>query len=199
LLLRRARAAAFALAATACTDAASRTCPVGDRRLPIELTAMTWDGSAETAAVELVDGGEVVLRRPAQGGKVLYLGVRARNVDACGVQLTSALRDPTSGEVIALDQRPVPLVAGGDGWAVPAPPFEQALTNLGVCPNADAEVDVDGHPWRLELRLEETSGARRATIELTVWPRCPVGEEAFECACECDSDFHVGGECPVDP
>ncbi len=196
-LIRCALATILATTALACSDDAPGACPVGDRGLPMELLAMTWDARAGEP-VDLVDGGEVVLRRPIQGGKVIYVGVRARNVDGCGVQLTGALRDATSREVIALEQRPVRLVARADGWAVPATPLEQSLANVAACPNADAEVDLDGNRWELELRLEELQGGRRATLNLMVRPRCPA-DEAFECACECDSDFQIGGECPVDP
>ncbi|KAB2887118.1 MAG: hypothetical protein F9K40_21895, partial [Kofleriaceae bacterium] len=116
MLLKRGVVAALAAAvgATGCSDDAPTTCPIGDRARPLEIVAVHWPAGG--AVEDLVDGGAVELVRPIQGGKVVYVGVRARNVDGCNVQLTAALRDPATQQVIALEQRPVRLVDGGDGW-----------------------------------------------------------------------------------
>lgn len=172
---------------------APATCPIGDRSQPIALDAMHTVGGAVT---RLADGGEVELSRPIQGGKVIYVGVTALNVDGCNLQLNAALRDVGSNQVIALEQRPVRLVAGPDGWGVPVSPFDD-LANVPACPNAAATVDIDQASWQLELRLEE-SGGRSATKILTVAPRCASSDERAECECECDSDYELSG-CPVDP
>jgi hypothetical protein len=196
LLLR----AAALLALVGCSDDgtpvidAPTTCPIGDRSLPIELDAMHTMGGAVT---RLADGGEVELSRPIQGGKVIYVGVTALNVDGCNLQLNAALRDAASNQVIALEQRPVRLVTGPDGWGVPASPFDD-LANVPACPNAAATVDIDQASWQLELRLEE-SGGRSATKILTVAPRCARFDERAECECECDSDYELGSGCPADP
>ena len=50
-------------------------------------------------AVPLADGGPLAILQPPQGGRVVFVGVRATNVDGCGLQLTGALRDETSRQV----------------------------------------------------------------------------------------------------
>jgi hypothetical protein len=179
----------------ACSDDAPTTCPIGDRASPIELVAVTAPYLGSIG--DLADGGEVDLFRPLQGGKVIYVGVRARNVDGCNVQLTAALRDPVTQQVIALEQRPVRLVDSGDGWGRPASSSDH-LANVPACPSAAATHDVDGAAWQLELRLDELGG-RTATTTLSVVPRCDVDGEIEECECECDSDYVLGAACPSDP
>jgi len=196
LLLRRvAVAIALVTAASGCSDDAPTTCPIGDRTQPIELVAVHWPAGG--VVEDLADGGAVDLVRPIQGGKVVYVGVRARNVDGCNVQLTAALRDPATQQVIALEQRPVRLVDGGDGWGRAESTFDH-LANVPACPNAAAARDVDGATWGLELRLDE-AGGRTATVTLVVTPRCGLVGEDEECRCECDSDYELGAACPVDP
>ncbi len=185
-------------AGAACSDDAPTTCPIGDRSLAVEIVAVHWSGTGTSADVaDLADGGAVDLVRPIQGGKVVYVGVRARNVDGCNLQLTAALRDPATMQVIALEQRPVRLVAGGDGWGHAESAFDH-LANLPACPSAAATQDLDGASWRLELRLDEVGG-RTATTTLTVAPRCPDSDQLDECRCECDSDYELGSACPTDP
>jgi len=190
---------AAAVALGGCGDDVARpdaaaTCPIGDRTQALELQAQHWTGDG--AAVDLADGGAVDLVRPIQGGKVIYVGVRARNVDGCNVQLTAALRDAASDQVIALEQRPVHLTAGADGWGVATSLFDD-LANLPLCPSAAATHDIDQATWRLELRLDE-AGGRTATTALTIAPRCARADELEECRCECDSDYELGQPCPSD-
>lgn len=189
-------ALALVLAGACSDDGPAVKCPIGDRTQPIELAAVAYDHDRD-AVIDLADGATIDLFRPQQGGKVVYAGVKARNVDGCAVDLTAALRDPGGNQVIALEGRPTRLTAQADGWGWPTDPFNQ-LANLPACPNAAAARDVDGNRWTLELRLDE-HGGRTATITLGVVPRCAVPDEAVECACECDSDFVIGGQCPTDP
>jgi hypothetical protein len=184
---------------SACSDdGPGTTCPIGDRALPIEILAEHWPQAPAPGTLEgLPDGGTVDLVRPIQGGKVIYVGVRARNVDGCNVQLTAALRDVTSQQVIALEQRPVRLDVGGDGWGHARSTFDD-LANVPACPNAAASRDVDGATWLLELRLDE-AGGRTATTSVMIVPRCRLDDQMEECRCECDSDYELGMPCPSDP
>lgn len=197
MLLSRALVAAIVTVVAAgagCSDDAPTSCPIGDRTRAIEIMPVHW--LAGGGVVELDNGGDVDLVRPIQGGKVVYVGVRARNVDGCNLMLTAALRDLASQQVIALEQRPVKLVDRGDGWGLPESMFDH-LANVPACPTASASVDVDGAIWRLELRLEEPGG-RMTETSLNVVPQCRLAEEGEECRCECDSDYELGGACPSD-
>jgi hypothetical protein len=199
LSLRRILLIVVALAHAACGDD-DPSCDefIGDpdQPLEIELIYRAADGTSKV----LVDGGTIDLITPDQGGKVALPGVRARNVDTCSVALNAALRDPCNNRVIALEQRPINLVASGDddGWAVPAQPGELSdYANVPACPTAAPTRDVDGEPFLLEVRLTDGRG-RIATRTMTVTPVCAEADEAQACRCECDLDYLLACE-PEEP
>ena len=181
--------------ATACSDDSPTPapCPVGDRTQPIELAIVVSDG---VVLRDFVDGDQVPLRRPLQGGQALMIGVRARNVDGCRVNLTTTLRDPDDGRSLGLDIRPVRLEPGADGWARPAEPYFQSVGSTPACPNLAGDVDIHGNAWKVELRLDE-DGGRSATIFATVRPFCDEISPQAECECECDADYELGASCPL--
>lgn len=179
----------------ACSDDAPgpASCPVGDRTQPIELAIVASDG---TTLHDLVDGEMLPLRRPLQGGQAIMIGVRAKNVDGCRVNLTTTLRDPVDGRSLGLDVRPVRLEPSADGWARPSEPFFQSIGSTPACPNLVGDVDIHGNPWKVELRLDE-DGGRSATVFATVRPYCDEQSPKAECECECDADYELGAPCPL--
>jgi hypothetical protein len=193
LLLKR--FALIAALAGACGDdgPAPPSCPIGDRRLPLEVAIVVSDG---TTLRDLTDGDAVPLRRPMQGGQAIMIGLRARNVDGCRVDLTTTLRDPDDGRSLGLDVRPVRLEARADGWGWPSEPFFQSIGSTPACPNLVGDADIHGNPWRVELRLDE-EGGRSATVFATVRPYCDEVSPRGECECECDADYELGATCPL--
>ncbi len=78
----------------------SSVCPagyLGDRAKDpiIELRALRADGTD----VPIADGADLAVLFPPQGGRVAFVGVRATNLDGCGVQVTGALMSYVSEEV----------------------------------------------------------------------------------------------------
>src|SRR6185437_13326487 len=67
---------------------------LGDRAAPprMELRQLLADGGD----VPIKDGDDLDVLFPPQGGRVAFVGVRATNVDGCGIQVTGVLRDPTT-------------------------------------------------------------------------------------------------------
>ena len=186
--------AALATGGAGCSDDDPQaSCPVGDRAQPIELAIVYSDG---VELFDLVDGGAVPLRRPLQGGQAILIGVRARNVDGCRVNLTTTLRDPEDGRSLGLDIRPVRLEPGTDGWARPAQPYFQSVGSTPACPNLAGDADIHGTAWRVELRLDE-DGGRSATVFATVRPFCDDVSPQLDCECECDADYELGAQCPL--
>jgi hypothetical protein len=185
------------LALAACGDDGGpepASCPVGDPALPIELAIMVSDG---VTLRDLVDGDAVPLRRPIQGGQAIMIGVRARNVDGCRVDLTTTIRDPDDDRSLGLDIRPVRLDPGADGWARPSMPYVQSVGSTPACPNLTGDVDVHGNPWKVELRLDEQGSGRSATVFATVRPTCDELSPQADCECECDADYELGAPCPL--
>ena len=178
--------------ATACGDDVSE-CAFGDPDAPLELAIVyrTLDGES----VDVVDGAAVPLIQPPQGGKVLMVGARVRNVDACMVQLTASLRDECTGRIVALEQRPVILADRGDGWGEPADAVRlDDFANVPACPSAAAERDIEGEPYLVKVRVEDGAG-RSAEAELTVVPECAEAANEQQCKCECDGAYVLGQAC----
>jgi hypothetical protein len=162
-------------------DAAPRgPCPLGDATVAPEIAvvARTPDG----ALARVADGGALPLIEPPQGGQVVFVGVRAKNVDACGLLVTAALRDPASGLVLGVDARPVDLAPAEDGWGETAAPGDiGTFANVPVCPNPNAPHTLDAQPALLDVRVRDRNG-RVADATLPVVPTCA---ERSLCPREC--------------
>src|SRR5262249_59554691 len=104
---------------------------VGDTSMPAEIQAVAL-GPGMTN-VPLKDGDTVTLAFPPQGGRVIFAGVMAKNLEACAVQLEGSVRDLTSKQV-RLDSRTVNLIPGPDGWAASDPTDISTFANVPVCP-----------------------------------------------------------------
>jgi hypothetical protein len=193
-------AAALALLLAACGDDAppdAGLCAVGDVSADpeLELVYRTADGTM----APLAEGTVVPLLTPPQGGKVIYVGARGKNVDLCGASLQAALRDPCTDRVLGIERRPIAWRLADDGFAEPAQPQEISdYANLPLCPNAGSSEDLDGHPAQLEIRFYEPGGRVTERI-LSITPTCADDEVPMLCRCECDADYELGFECPGDP
>jgi hypothetical protein len=134
---------------------------------------------------------------PPQGGRVIFAGVRATNVDGCGLQLTGALRDLTTGRV-TLDSRTINLNSTGDGWgasATPTGPISAGnFSNIPVCPNEWSASDLFGHAYGLEVTIVDR-GKRELTKKIQIVPECGQPENLGECMCICMAGYVLGQAC----
>jgi hypothetical protein len=203
VLLRAAAAAAAVAAAlagaTGCGDDDPATpdaapCDVGDPTATPELQVIT---QVAGAIAPVTDGGTLPIVVPPQGGHILLVGVRVKNVSLCGATIGVALRDPCDNGVLGIERRPVAWRVADDGFAEPAQPMEISdYANVAVCPNGAGDRDIDGQPYQLEVRFYE-AGGRVAERILATTPTCDAGDTY--CTCDCDSDYDLGGDCPTDP
>ena len=172
-------------------------CVVGDPAAEPEIEPVYR--TADGVMAPLGDGTVLPLLTPPQGGKVIFVGVRIRNVDLCGASLQAAVRDPCSSRVLGIERRPIAWRIAEDGFAEPAQPQEISdYANVPMCPNAGATEDLDGHAAQLELRFYEGDGRVTERI-LEVTPTCADDGTPSLCRCECDADYELGVECPADP
>jgi hypothetical protein len=153
---------------------------------------------ADLTGTIIADGGAVPLVKPPQGGRAIFVGVRATNIDGCGVVLEGALRDPTSKQVRP-DARTVNLIAEDGGWGVSgglnAIPADIAnFSNILACPNQWSTTDIDGNPYGLEVTLQDRAG-RTAHTTLSVTPYCGEPANAAECTCICKAHYVLGEAC----
>jgi hypothetical protein len=149
----------------------------------------------------VVEGGDVPMVVPDQGGLVMLFGVRAKNMDVCNAQLSVAVHDPCTavgdgdGRIISREGRPLPLAGREDGWAVPDSESLANFANVPACPNAASTRDLDGHPYLVRATLTEDDSDRTASAAAMFVPTC---DDDF-CRCLCDSDQVLGESCDLGP
>ncbi|APR83621.1 Hypothetical protein A7982_08970 [Minicystis rosea] len=204
-LFARRTALAFALLITGCSDPAPMPSDGGVDAGPHGCTTgFVGDGTKEpeivitvlgpgTTLTEVAEGGAVPLIFPPQGGRVIFAGARARNLEACGATVTGALRDPTTKQV-RLDARTVNLVPAGDGWVETDPTDISSFSNVPVCPNQWSMTDLYGAAYELEITIADRSG-RTVTKKVSVKPACAEPESEAECLCICKGGYVLGESC----
>ena len=176
----------------ACPEETKR-CFVGDPNADPIIEAVFRDVNGEMKPI--VAGGNIPLILPPQGGKVMFVGVRAKNVDGCPVDISTSIRDTCSNAIIALERRPVTLNETSDGWLEPLQPNELTnYSNLPACPRANLERDIHGQPYVLTIRITDKDG-RMAEQQIEVVPFCSEPEFMDRCMCECRNDFTLGDDC----
>lgn len=169
-------------------------CFVGDRAAAPDIAIVHRTLGGEWA--DVTPGTELALILPPQGFKVLMIGVRARNVNGCGLQLTGSLLDEGTGRLYGTEQRPVMLVPEGE-WLVPARPAALSnYANVSVCPNPEAERDLYDQPWSVRVRIRDVEGRTAEATVSNVVPVCAEPEVEGQCRCECSRGYVLGQVCP---
>jgi hypothetical protein len=191
--MRRILPVAIAPVLFACPDDSPTTCFVGDRSLPPQIEVVYRD--VDNTMQPLSEGGEVPLILPPQGGKVMVVGVRARNLDGCPLEIATSIRDTCSNAIVALERRPITLEPTADGWLEPLAPADLTnYSNLPACPRANLDRDVHGQPYVLTIRVTDKEN-RTAETMLEIVPTCAEPQFMDQCLCECRSDYSLGDEC----
>jgi hypothetical protein len=170
---------------------------LGDAAAPPEFDFLVLQ--ADDTVTPVADGGSVPILTPPQGGRVIFVGVRATNVDGFGLQLTGALRDLATQQV-RFDSRTVNLIATGDGWGVSGTANEPVaatignFSNVAVCPNEWSSTDIYGHEYGLEMTIQDKEG-RQLTKTIRVTPDCAEPMTLAECLCLCKAGYVLGQPC----
>jgi hypothetical protein len=176
----------------------------GDAGLPEELLG---DGGApdfdflviqaDNTVSPLADGGTVPLIKPVQGGRVIFAGVRATNVDGNALQITGALRDLETQQV-RFDSRTIDLTPTGDGWGVSgtfgASSAISNFSNVAVCPNEWSSTNIFGTTYGLEITIVDRRN-RQLTKAIHVTPQCAEPMNEAECLCICKGGYVLGEMC----
>jgi hypothetical protein len=170
--------------------------------IELELRALRADGTD----VPLHDGDDLAIVFPPQGGRVSFLGVRAINLNGCGAQVLGALRDIGSRQV-RVDGRTVNLVKEADGWGTTGQGTTTNIedssaignySNVPVCPNEWAGVDVFDQPFEVEVHVTDRT-KKTATKVIKVTPRCSEpGAKETACRCLCKHGYVLGETCGED-
>jgi hypothetical protein len=158
--------------------------------IDLQIVARAADGTSQP----IDDGADVALVFPPQGGRVIFVGARATNVDPCYVKLTGALRNTTT-DAVRVDVRTVNLTPTGDGkHGAPNDTDISSFANVPTCPNQWSSIDLYDQTYQLELTMEDRQG-KKATKTIHVVPRCAEPDREVECRCICKAGYILGQPC----
>ena len=141
----------------------------------------------------VADGSEIPMENPPQGGFVMYIGARARNVDACGIEVAGTLRDPTTLAQLGFDARDTDMLKTADGWGEVDAKDNSNESNVNACPDYVGGDRVNGD-YLLEMKVTDRE-KRTATVSHHVKLICDPAldpDEAARCACECKANYKLG-------
>jgi hypothetical protein len=158
----------------------------------LQVTAL---GATGTSSV-LSDGEMVPMLRQSQGAMMLFVGVRALNVESCGAKLSAFIRDEKNQDV-KFDQRNVNLAPAPDGFGTSTDGQPSTFANLALCPNGWSATNVEGSRYDLTLTLTDSAG-RTGTKTLRVIPTCAEPANFAQCQCICQAKYTTGQSCASD-
>lgn len=164
---------------------------LGDKTKPVELQLTARDSLGKSTVLR--DGSDLSILFPPQGGRVIFLGVRAKNLDPCTVRLNGAIRDLSTRQV-RIDNRTINLVPHADGFGTSVDSDISTFSNVPVCPNQWASADIFDRPYQIEVTVVDKDG-RSATQKLTITPRCNESGREDECHCICKGGYILGSHC----
>jgi hypothetical protein len=164
---------------------------IGDKTKDIQLELLALDPALKS--MPLKDGDALPMIVPPQGGYVVFVGVRANNLDPCGVKLSGVMRDPTTQQVM-VDSRTVNLDRAADGWGLTSDGDIASFANVSVCPNQWASMDLYGHTFEVQVTVVDKD-KRTATIKAPVKPTCAEPEFVADCMCTCKQGYVLGEMC----
>lgn len=170
-----------------CTDMA-----VGDPSLPMEVVIVATDGVSQMVS-DLPAGGACPLEPPPQGGYVMYVAARVRNLNPCrdligGVQFIGTLK--MNDNIVAFDSRPVHVIVSDDGWVYPDPSQPANFANVNACPDYQT-MDIQGQTLTLEVEVIDAI-SRHGHASIPVVPTCPNDGTHANCVCTCSANYYLG-------
>lgn len=174
---------------------------IGDKEADIELEVITLDPKYK--AQPFVEGGDASILIPPQGGRVIFIGVRAKNLDPCGVLLKGAVRDLSTMQ-LRLDTRNVNLDLTDDGWGESDETDISTFSNIPVCSNSWASSDIYDQTFQLIVSVKD-KGGKKLEKTFNVVPRCDEmiildGIDIHkECLCTCKLGYTTDVMCDVKP
>jgi hypothetical protein len=178
-----------------CPDPVKPRCPagfVGDSSKPVEVEMLVTDGTSMMLS-PVADGADIPMERPPQGGYVMYIGARAKNVDACGIEVAGRLIDPDTNMQLGFDARNTDMVKTADGWATVDPKDNSNESNVNACPDYFPKDRVNTE-YILEMKVTDRE-KRTATVSHRVRLVCdPLLDPilAATCQCECSANYMLG-------
>jgi hypothetical protein len=167
-----------------------------NERDPGELIVLPAQFTEEATPMRmLAESDPIDLWNAPQGGHVVLLGAKVKNLTSDTVNLKVRVRHLDTGLIVSEEGRTVKMVPVPDEPGVMQPDIRSRsqVSNVALCPNYDPAGIVD----RLVL-VEVTVTALytqpvqtgQATMKLV--PRCSTPDDEAFCRCECEKDYFLG-------
>jgi len=143
----------------------------------------------------LAAGDPVDLWNAPQGGHVVLLGAKVKNLMSDTANLKVRFRQPNGGIVVAEEGRTVKMVPVPDEPELMQPDIRSRsqVSNVPLCPSYGVSGIVD-RPFDIEVSLTAlyTDPAQTGTTTLRVVARCSTPDDEAFCRCECEPDYYLG-------
>jgi hypothetical protein len=170
-----------------------RSCPagfVGDPKQPPQAVVLWTDGLTDQLS-ELTDGQALLLEPPPQGGYVMYVGAKVKNMDGCGIEFRGRLRDAVTNEEVGFDARSSDLMLGSDGFGYPKTGVAN-VSNVNGCPQVSNK-DIQGQVYNLEMTVVDRD-MRTVVVTHPVTPTCMLSDPNIQqhCVCTCSANYSPG-------
>ncbi len=140
-------------------------------------------------------GDSVDLWNAPQGGHVVLLGAKVKNMTSDTATLKVRFRRPDTGLIVAEEGRTVKMVPVPDEPGVMQPDIRSRsqVTNVPLCPSYD-HIGVVDQSFNVEVIVTAlyTDPVQSATTTLEVVARCSTPDDEAFCRCECAADYFLG-------
>ena len=164
---------------------------IGDSTKPTEIELIAL--MADYTSTPVAEGDSIALLFPPQGGRVIFAGVRARNIDPCNIQLSGAVRDVDTMQ-LRVDARTINLSDRGDGWGASSEADIASFANVPMCPNQWSKTNIYGTKYELEVSITDRA-KHTTTKKVSVIPACAEPDNEAECTCICRGGYVLGEAC----
>jgi hypothetical protein len=183
-----------ASAPAALTDASSPD--AGERTGDDELVVFPAQFTEERMPMRmLAEGDPVDLWNAPQGGHVVLVGAKVKNLKSDTVKILARFRRLDNGFILAEDGRTVKMVPVPDEPGFMQPDLRSAsqVSNVPLCPSYDGTGIVD-EMFEAEVRITAlyTDPVQSGEAKMRVVARCSTPDDEVFCRCDCGPDYFLG-------
>lgn len=168
-----------------------------DDDAPRELVVLPAQFVAENVPLRMLAEGDSIDLWPApQGGHVVLVAAKVRNLVGDTVLLRVRARYPDTPFIVAEEARSVKMVPapGEPGTMQPELETRTQVAHIPLCPDYDP-TDIVNRPLEFVVQVTSTAGEERQSgaVALHLYPTCDPGttDEPF-CRCECSANYVLG-------
>jgi hypothetical protein len=148
----------------------------------------------------LAEGDPIDLWPAPQGGHVVLVGAKVKNLESDTVILRVRARYPDTPFIVAEEARLVKMVPvpGEPGTTQPELQTRTQVAHVPLCPDYDP-MDIVDRPLEFTVTVTPTSSdaGLSSTATLHLLPKCLPGPSEAFCRCECSANY-VLGKCAKD-